>query len=145
MQIVLPFRHLLYPGDVDWTHEGYRFAWRMMLNDKAVGMRLFVVDRTTSEVRPIDPRPWLTPLQQDYLGQDPDLLVQYTQFVAKELQESKELYVEVRAQDLVSLNARRPQLPVDTDVDLTAQEPRAESLAATLDQAADRATMGSPA
>lgn len=122
VQIVLPFHHLLYPGDVDWTHEGYRFAWRMMLNDKAVGMRLFVVDRTTREIRPIDPRPWLTPWQQDYLGQDPDLLVQFAQYVAKELRESKGLDVEVRAQDLVSLNGRRPQLLVDTDVDLTAQE-----------------------
>ena len=31
VQVVLPLRHWLYPGDVAWSEEGHRFAWRMKL------------------------------------------------------------------------------------------------------------------
>ena len=31
IQFLLPLRHLLYPGNVNWTEEGFRFAWRVML------------------------------------------------------------------------------------------------------------------
>lgn len=34
LQLVLPFRHLLYPGDVSWTEEGHYFAWHMKLRRK---------------------------------------------------------------------------------------------------------------
>lgn len=34
IQIVVPFRHLLYPGDVSWTEEGHYFAWHMKLRRK---------------------------------------------------------------------------------------------------------------
>lgn len=123
VQFSLPFHHLLYPGHVDWTHEGYRFAWRMMLNDQTVGMQLFAVDRESRAVQPIDPRPWLTPWQQDYLGQDPDLLLQFAHFLADELRRTTSREVEIRAQVLVSLNGRKPQVLVDADVDL-ARQPR---------------------
>lgn len=33
-QALLPLRHYLYPGDVGWTYEGHRFAWRMKLVDR---------------------------------------------------------------------------------------------------------------
>jgi hypothetical protein len=33
-QTLVPFRHLLYPGNVSWTEEGHRFAWHMKLRSK---------------------------------------------------------------------------------------------------------------
>lgn len=30
-QVLVPLRHLLYPGNVSWTEEGHRFAWHMLL------------------------------------------------------------------------------------------------------------------
>lgn len=33
-QVLVPFRHLLYPGNVSWTEEGHRFAWHMKLRSK---------------------------------------------------------------------------------------------------------------
>lgn len=35
VQLVVPLRHYLYPGRVQWTDEGHRFAWHMMLRDKS--------------------------------------------------------------------------------------------------------------
>lgn len=33
-QALIPLRHYLYKGDVAWTYEGHRFAWRMKLIDR---------------------------------------------------------------------------------------------------------------
>lgn len=33
-QVLMPFRHFLYPGDVSWTEEGHHFAWHMKLRRK---------------------------------------------------------------------------------------------------------------
>ena len=34
IQILLPFRYLLYPGELFWHEQGYRFSWRVMLMEK---------------------------------------------------------------------------------------------------------------
>jgi Vitamin K-dependent gamma-carboxylase len=31
IQILVPLRYFLYPGNVSWTEEGHRFAWMMKL------------------------------------------------------------------------------------------------------------------
>src|SRR6056297_2383303 len=35
LQLLIPFRYMLYPGELFWTEEGYRFSWRVMLMEKA--------------------------------------------------------------------------------------------------------------
>ena len=37
VQCALPFRHFLIPGEVGWTLEGSRYAWRMKASGKSVG------------------------------------------------------------------------------------------------------------
>ncbi|MGH2570150.1 MAG: HTTM domain-containing protein [bacterium] len=34
VQVLVPLRHFLYPGNVSWTEEGHCFSWHMMLRDK---------------------------------------------------------------------------------------------------------------
>ena len=34
IQTLLPLRHILYPGELFWNEEGYRFSWRVMLMEK---------------------------------------------------------------------------------------------------------------
>ena len=121
IQLTVPFRHLLYPGDVDWTEEGQRFSWRMMLCDKTPAMRLFAIDKQTRRVSAIDPRPFLNEWQLNYMSYDPDLLVQFSQYLAAELRRTKALDVEIHAQVFCSLNGRRPQLLVDPNIDLASQ------------------------
>ena len=121
IQFTVPFRHLLYPGDVDWTEEGQRFSWRMMLCDKTPAMRLFAIDKQTRRVMEVDPRPLLTKWQLEYLGYDPDLLVQFSQYLAEEFRRTQSLDVEIHAQLFCSLNGRRPQRLVDPHVDLAGQ------------------------
>jgi hypothetical protein len=44
LQIVLPLRHLMIPGEVSWTEEGHRFSWHMKLRDKYAGRFLMEID-----------------------------------------------------------------------------------------------------
>ena len=34
IQLLFPMRFLLYPGELFWTEQGYRFSWRVMLIEK---------------------------------------------------------------------------------------------------------------
>ncbi len=121
IQFTIPFRHLLYPGDVDWTEEGQHFSWRMMLCDKTPAMRLFAIDKKTRQVISIDPQRSLNEWQLNYMSYDPDLLVQFSQHLAAEFRETKNLDVEIHAQIFCSLNGRRQQLLVDPQIDLARQ------------------------
>ena len=50
VQLLLPFRYLMYPGELFWTEEGYRFSWRVMLMEKA-GYAQFIVKNTKNKAR----------------------------------------------------------------------------------------------
>ncbi len=41
VQVLVPLRHFAIPGDANWTEEGQRFAWRMMLRAKAAGHLMY--------------------------------------------------------------------------------------------------------
>ncbi|HJU60714.1 MAG TPA: HTTM domain-containing protein, partial [Candidatus Binatia bacterium] len=47
VQLLLPLRHYLYPGNVSWTEEGHNFAWHMKLRTK-VGEAVFTVTHPRS-------------------------------------------------------------------------------------------------
>jgi vitamin K-dependent gamma-carboxylase len=55
IHLLLPFRHLLYPGDANWTEEGARFAWRMMLRRKSASRPVVqITDTATGRVELLD-------------------------------------------------------------------------------------------
>jgi len=56
IQIVLPLRHLIYPGRVAWTEEGSRFAWHMMLRHKRAETWAVVGDPVARRSWVVDPR-----------------------------------------------------------------------------------------
>jgi len=47
IQIGLPFRYMLYPGNLFWTEEGYRWSWRVMLMEKAGNAQFKIVDNAS--------------------------------------------------------------------------------------------------
>ena len=42
IQIIFPLRFVLYPGNLFWNEEGYRFSWRVMLMEK-MGYKICLV------------------------------------------------------------------------------------------------------
>ncbi|HEY0466206.1 MAG TPA: HTTM domain-containing protein, partial [Polyangiaceae bacterium] len=61
-QITLPLRSALYPGNTCWSEEGFRFAWKVMLIEKAGSLEFDVEDRAGRRSS-VSPRQYLTPFQ----------------------------------------------------------------------------------
>ena len=123
IQLLVPFRHYLYPGDVSWTEEGHRFAWHMMLRGKTCGVRFYATEPKTGRTVIVPLRGHLTQRQIEKVGKEPDMLVQFSHYLAEQLRIRGYGDVEIRALVLVSLNGRKPQLLIDPNVNLAA-EPR---------------------
>jgi vitamin K-dependent gamma-carboxylase len=120
-QLVVPLRHFLYPGDVGWTEEGHLFAWHMMLRSKRGKAEFFATDPVSGQSAKINPEDFLTPRQLRKFSRLPDMVLQFSHYIANEFRKQGYPQIEVRARVLVSLNGRKPQLLIDPTVDLAAQ------------------------
>lgn len=124
-QILLPLRHWLYPGDVNWTEEGHRFSWHMKLRGKDGRATFVVTDPATRERRLVDPRVELKDWQYRKMAGRPDMVLQYAHHLAErftvEGADGTPRRPEVRAIVDCSLNGRDPQPLIDPEVDLAAQ------------------------
>ncbi len=118
LQLLIPLRHHLYPGDVAWNEEGHRFAWRMKLRDKH-GRAEFFVERNGVVTRVL-PDGYLTDRQASRLPCQSDMLVEFSHFLADRSRHEDEP-VRVRANATCSLNFRAPRRFVDPKRDLAAE------------------------
>jgi hypothetical protein len=121
-QLVFPWRYLLYPGNLFWTEEGYRFSWRVMLIEKAGTATFYVKDNQTGREGIVDNREFLNAHQEKQLAMQPDLILQFAKFLAKHYASEGLTNPSVRAEVYVTLNARPSQLLIDPTVDLTKLE-----------------------
>jgi len=124
VQIVLPLRHFLYPGNVSWTEEGHNFAWHMKLRTKGGQAVFTVTDPRTGQTWSIKPEDYLESHQVMKMTTKPDLLVLFAHHLAEEKRREGHDDVEVRARVMVSLNGREPQLLIDPSVDLANEQVR---------------------
>ena len=118
-QVLIPLRHLLYPGNVSWTEEGHRFSWHMMLRSKTVVANSFVVIHPESgSIWKLDPSEYLSRRQHRKMLTRPDMIQQFCAHIA-ELMESKGFRnCSVRAVVYCSLNNHEPALLVDPEANL---------------------------
>jgi hypothetical protein len=121
VQLAIPLRHWLYPGDVGWTEEGHRFSWRMKLREKGASIALYAADPHTGMSWDIDLEAWLTQEQIDIMGTHPDMILQFAHHVADQHQAATGVRPIVTADVIAWLNDRPEQLVIDPTVDLAAQ------------------------
>lgn len=122
VQLVVPLRHYVYPGNVSWTEEGHNFAWHMKLRTKG-GEGVFNVTHPESgQTWTIEPQDYLERHQLTKVITKPDLVLLFAHHLAEEKRREGYENVEVRAQLMVSLNGRQPQLLIDPNVDLTKEQ-----------------------
>ncbi|HBZ39291.1 MAG TPA: HTTM domain-containing protein, partial [Balneola sp.] len=118
-QLLFPFRYLLYPGELFWTEEGYRFSWRVMLIEKAGYANFKVVDSETQKRFYVDNTEFLTRFQEKQMSTQPDFILEYAHHLEEYYQnrgiEDPEIYVE----SFVALNGRRSAPYIDPEIDLT--------------------------
>ncbi len=128
IQLLIPFRYILYPGDLFWNEEGFRFSWRVMLMHKEGHATFYMVDPKTGRESEINNGNFLTKTQEDQMATQPDMILQYAQ-ILKKFYHGKKLHYgnhkflienpEIRARIYVSLNGRPSKLFVTKEHDLT--------------------------
>jgi hypothetical protein len=122
LQILIPFRYILYPGVLFWTEEGYRFSWRVMLMEKGGTAFFYVHDPETGKKMEIPNSQFLTPMQERMLTTQPDMILQYAHFLDKEFRRRGIKDPVVTVEDYVTLNGSGSRLFIDKTVDLSKQE-----------------------
>ncbi|MBK0403484.1 HTTM domain-containing protein [Adhaeribacter sp. BT258] len=126
LQMLIPFRHFLYPGNVNWTEEGHKFSWHMMLRAKD-GMVNFQVKAPKTEGQeearfPIYPEKYLTPNQINKMADQPDLMLQFAHFLKAEYEKQGYKNPEVYVGSQCSLNGRDSQPLISPQTNLAAQQ-----------------------
>lgn len=122
LQLLLPFRYWLYPGELFWTEEGYRFSWRVMLMEKT-GYAVFTVkDPVTGKQEQVDNRIYLTPLQEKQMSFQPDMILEFAHFLSDQYRSKGWKETAVYVEDYVSLNGRPNQLFIDPTVNLALEK-----------------------
>lgn len=120
-QLLVPLRHLLYPGPVSWSEEGHRFAWHMKLRSKYSAITIRITDPASGRSWIADPRADLNPRQLRKLQTFPDILLQYVHILRDRLRQ-KGINPIINVDWRCSLNGRPYQQLVAPDVNLAAVE-----------------------
>lgn len=117
-QLLLPVRHVLFPGQVHWTEEGHRLSWQMMLRTKYGTIFFRVKDKETGRESIVIPINYLTDKQARKLPTHPDMIYQFVQVIKKEYQAKGQDNIAIYAVSKASLNGRKLQTFVDPEADL---------------------------
>lgn len=118
LQVLLPLRYLAYGGNVLWHEQGMRFSWRVMVRAKGGGTTFVVYSPTAKHSYDVNPREYLTRLQEAEMSNQPDLILQLAHYIHDDFQRRGFGDVQVRAQSRVGLNGRRSAPFLDASVDL---------------------------
>ncbi|MAD96672.1 MAG: HTTM domain-containing protein [Flavobacteriaceae bacterium] len=118
-QLLFPWRYLLYPGNIFWTEEGYRFSWRVMLMEKAGTATFYVKDGDDGREGSVINSQFLNDHQEKQMAMQPDLILQFAHYLESHFKDKGMKDPKVRAEVWVTLNGRRAQLLIDPKRDLT--------------------------
>lgn len=119
IQLALPLRHFIYPGNVLWNEDGMRFAWHVMLREKH-GSVTFVMQTVDGRRLLVPPRKYLTARQEREMCSQPDLILQLAHHIGRDLKARGYAVAAVYADNVVSLNGRAPVPMIDSSIDLLA-------------------------
>ena len=121
VQLLAPLRSWLYPRELFWTEEGYRFSWRVMLMEKLGQVQFKVVDGATGRARLVNNGEHLSVLQEKMMATQPDMMLQFAHYLRAYYAGRGVRNPQVYADAYVSLNGRLGQAYIDPTVDLARQ------------------------
>lgn len=119
VQFLFPFRYLMYPDELFWTEEGYRFSWRVMLMEKGGYVQYKIVNPETKNWFYVDHSQFLTPYQEKQLRTQADFILQFATFLEGHFRTKGIKNPEVYVDSYISLNGRLSQRFIDPNIDLT--------------------------
>ena len=121
VQLLAPLRYWLYPRELFWTEEGYRFSWRVMLMEKLGQVQFKVVDAATGRARLVNNAEHLSVLQEKMMATQADMMLQFAHYLRDYYARRGVARPQVYADAYVSLNGRLGQAYIDPTVDLARQ------------------------
>jgi hypothetical protein len=119
IQVLLPFRYVLYKGDLFWTEQGYRFSWRVMLMEKAGTAFFYVKDHNSGREVEVDNKQHLTYMQEKMMATQPDMMVDYARYLHYHYLGQGFTEPEVRVKSFVTLNGSGTREYIDPEMDLS--------------------------
>lgn len=118
LQLLLPFRHLIYKGNTSWTGRGNRFAWRMKVHKKLSSVQYYFQLNREDQPKPADIGIIINTMQQNALGEDPSMLLQMAHYLGEDLKKAGYPDAVITASAKVSLNGRPYQFIIDSTQNL---------------------------
>jgi hypothetical protein len=120
VQLLLPLRFLLYPGQLFYNEEGYRFSWRVMLMEKAGTVFFTLRDPATGRRYGITNSDYLTRQQEKQMSTQPDMILQFAHHL-HDVNAWRIPDAEVYAEAYVGVNGHGSRPFIDPHVDLAKQ------------------------
>ncbi len=118
VQFLFPFRYFLYPGELFWNEQGYRFSWRVMLMEK-MGYSVFkIVDEKTGTFFYVNNEDFLTPFQEKQMSFQPDFILEYANYLGDIYSLRGHKNIQVFVDSYVALNGRLSKRYIDEKIDL---------------------------
>jgi hypothetical protein len=118
-QLIFPFRYALYPGNHQWTEQGYRFGWRVMLTEKSGNAQFIITDRITGKTGFVNNSEWLSAHQEKQMSFQPDMILAFAHFLHDEYQKQGVNDPIVTVDCWVTMNGRPSARFIDQTVDLS--------------------------
>ena len=118
VQFLFPFRYAIYPGELFWNEEGYRFSWRVMLMEKRGYTTFKVVDNSNGNSFFVRNDEFLTEFQERQMSFQPDFILEYAHFLGDHYNNKGLNDIEIYAESYVSLNGRINKRFVNPKIDL---------------------------
>ena len=122
-QFLFPFRYMLYPGELFWNEQGYRFSWRVMLVEKTAETTFRIVNPSNKKSITILNSDFLTEFQEKQMSFQPDMILEYAHYLGDQylwFGEGEE--VQVFTDSFVALNGRKSQRFINNSVDLFSEK-----------------------
>ncbi len=117
LQLFLPLRHFLIPGNVDWTNEGYYFAWRMKIRAKQTNLKINAIDESNGKSTVIQPFRFMNTSQYKAMCEDPAAMHFFIQLLKQKALKMGMKKPAFYLNWTCSLNGRAPQAVVDSTAD----------------------------
>ncbi len=118
IQILFPFRYFLYPGELFWNEQGYRFSWRVMLIEKKGYTNFKVVDKINNTSFYIKNEDFLTEFQERQMSFQPDFILEFAHFIGNYYKNKGIKNIEIYADSYVTLNGRMSKQFIDPKANL---------------------------
>ncbi|MCH2208093.1 MAG: HTTM domain-containing protein [Lentisphaerales bacterium] len=115
IQVCLPFRHLLYQGNVTWNEMGFRYSWNVMRVEKTGYVEFTCYDPQTNKSSQVYPKDFLSAIQEKQMAFQPDMILEFAHFLETHYQKDLQVY----AYSQVSLNGSASKSLIDQHQDLT--------------------------